>query len=459
MSEKETYKFPDESNLVRIAQEQAWYNMLMSKDYGNAKMLYNKQSGKIERKILDPMIPIPATISDITSDLLFGEFPNIEVEQGNETINDAFNDFLFNTDFDTNVLELANVISAQGTGFCRFWKLDGQTYYDFVKVSETIWQEDNFQFTNVKFIESVEKQDNVNLVYEIQEHDLENGRHVLKHYRLITDATTRDVKDRVEIDPDIYTDLDFIPVVKILNQGQLGRKTGRSDYAGKEQLFSEIDNRIDQNNSLLEENADPWIGLPPGILNQNGQFNKQNGKMFERTISGNPGDNEVNIIAWGSESILPSMEHTKQMIEMCFFTSRISGPIAGLTTSEGGQAESGRALKWKSVNTLSMISRKRKYWDNFIRHFIKIWGVFEGHEIDKKGIIIAWQDGLPMDSDEMIDSTVKQVQAQIMSRETAIKKAQELELDDATAELQKINGEESARVARETVNLNEAITI
>ena len=41
----------------------------------------------------------------------------------------------------------------------------------------------------------------------------------------------------------------------------------------------------------------------------------------------------------------------------------------------------------------------------------------------------------------------------------AIKKAQELELDDATAELQKINGEESARVARETVNLNEAITI
>ena len=451
--------FPNDLDKNRILQEQRWYNMLISQDTGNYKLSVDQSSGKINKTVINTMVPIASTISDINSDLLFGEFPVIEAQVEQDKINEAFNDYAFDSDFETKVSEAANVTSAQGTSFCRFWKVDGKTYYDFVKSSNTIWEEDYTGLTNVRFIENIEKKkNNQETWYEIQEHRLDNKKHIISHYYIITDDT-RLVKDIEEIEAEVITGYDFLPVSKIINQGRLGKDTGRSDYEGKEQLFSEIDNRIDQNNSILEDNADPWIGLPAGVLDMNGNFNRRFGKMFEKGVSGSSVDNQIDIVSYGAESIVPSMEHIKQMVEMCFFTSRISAPIAGLMTTNGGQAESGRALKWKSVNTLSMITRKRKYWEKFIRDFVFIWGSLENYKIEKKMVAIEWKDGLPMDDKEIIDGVIAQVNAKIMSRQKAVGVAQEISDEAITEELNLIDGEEAQRFARESVNLGNAITI
>ena len=94
------------------------------------------------------------------------------------------------------------------------------------------------------------------------------------------------------------TDIDFIPVVKYVNIGMMGLNSGKSDYQGKEQLFAEIDNRVDQINYILQEHADPWTLLPPGVLNEHGQFIRNQGKMIEK---GANTKSDVEIVAWNAQ--------------------------------------------------------------------------------------------------------------------------------------------------------------
>jgi len=85
-----------------------------------------------------------------------------------------------------------------------------------------------------------------------------------------------------------------------------------------------------------------------------------------------------------------------------------------------------------------MKQRKEKYANTFIRNFINQWSKLTGEEIEKQDIKIQWQDGLPIDEEEETTNVVAQVNAGLMSRETAIEKLQELSTDDAKDELDRI---------------------
>jgi hypothetical protein len=110
---------------------------------------------------------------------------------------------------------------------------------------------------------------------------------------------------------------------------------------------------------------------------------------------------------------------------------------------KGGVAESGRALKWRMVSTLAMINRKQLYWDDFFFDFFEMLKLIDKDysTIDPFRLIVRWKDGLPIDSYEIATDIVNQVNANIMSKLTAIKNAQGLDNTSAEKELSQIEVE------------------
>lgn len=443
--------YPLPKDTARIQKQNNYERLLNSKSFGNFKL--KSIDGRISREAVDPLVPLPQTISDISSDLLMGESPKITIPKDQ----DDLNDWIFDTNLESKLLEGATYASSIGSIFSRMYKNEEEILYDFVAANNVTFTRSLNVLTNVKFIDSIRNTKNSKgKLYNIQEYDLDKNEVTISTYTAQINKSTNKVEEITNLKSET-PGLDFIPVTQWVNIGIMGSDFGRSDYQGKEQLFAEIDNRIDQNNNVLEENAAPWLGMPPGILNQNGELNKSSSdnKMFEKAGSGNQGENSIDIIEWDGQ-LKSSFEQLTAMEDLVFFTSRISNSISGRTT--GGTSDSGRSLKWQSVSTIAMINRKKRYASDFLKTFINQWTKLRDKEIVKKDIKVEFQDGLPLDDKEVIESTVKQFDSGLMSQETAIKNLQETDDLQTQEEIARIQSDQQFQTGLE-VQASSPITL
>ena len=160
-------------------------------------------------------------------------------------------------------------------------------------------------------------------------------------------------------------------------------------------------------------------------------------------------DNTVDIATWDGQ-LTAAFDIVEKMISMIFFTSRISSPIAGL--EKGGVADSGRALKWRSINTFSAVQRRRVYYEaahqKFFNFLKRLDPSIKG---DVSDLQMIWRDGIPLDNSQIIDDVTQQVMSQIMSKKTAIMQVQEIDEKAALEEQDQIlleNGQSADIEAR-----------
>jgi hypothetical protein len=451
-------KFISEREKQRIKQQAQWDEMY------NGTYIYNWNIKNGEKVKIDPLVPLPAVISEISSDLLFGEFPEFKFESDTDT--DAVSEWIEdNKEFVTDVLEGATSTSSMGTIFWYLWQMDNQTFNMFIKPSNVLWREDKLGITQALLFKEIERSENNRwAVYKITELDFiwddneykspytdPKRQYVTRTYKIKIenpDGTGKDARviKEVDLEDETVTEWDFMPLIKVNNLKVLGAKSGKSDYQGKEQMFSEIDNRIDQINHVLQENADPWLFVPSGVLDNKNKLNKAQGKMIEKM--GGQGDNSVDIVTYDG-SLQDAFTQIDKLIELTLFTSRISTPISGfnMNTRQGGQVDSGRALKWKSINTFSMITRKRKYWSEAFQKFFMYMDVMDDDFklSDDFKMDILWKDGLPLDRQAIVDQVVKEINAGLKSKLQGIKEVNEVDDDMAKKELAQIDVERQAQ--------------
>lgn len=419
---------------ARLDQQTKWDQMLD----GEYVYILNvgDKNGKLEGKTVDPLVPVAGVISEISADLIFGEFPKISWG------NDGTDKKIFEAvgrNFKTDILEAATNVSAVGTLLCYLWKTEDQVHYKFLSVRNTLYTLDPLtgKIKEVRMFEVKVRTEN-KTIYGVQEHFIDfDGKYKVQYYDIEVDKMGEVTKITATQDETV-TNFDFLPFVKIDNMRRLNGTLGISDYKGKEQLFANIDDRIDQINYVLTEHADPWIGLPPGVLDANGKFNRKQGKMFEKTSTGT--NDEITVTAWDAR-LDSAFEAIDKMIEMVLFTARISPAFAGY--AKGGYAESGRALKWRMVSTLSMVARKRVYWEEFLKEFFDVFFKLSGQfgKLDAYALSIEWQDGLPLDDSEVLENVIKAVNGKIMSRLTGTERCMEINKKDAEIEQARIQFE------------------
>jgi hypothetical protein len=119
-------------------------------------------------------------------------------------------------------------------------------------------------------------------------------------------------------------------------------------------------------------------------------------------------------------------------------------------SKDGGQAESGRALKFKLLRTIAKRNRKKIYYDIALKKIIetamelgKAWGI----EIDGVKVStpekpsIDWGDGVINDETEATENSNKRIEAGTLSRADAIARLDGVSPDDAKKKVVEIDKE------------------
>jgi hypothetical protein len=175
--------------------------------------------------------------------------------------------------------------------------------------------------------------------------------------------------------------------------------------------------------------------------------------MIEKAPTGTA-ENSVELVTWDGQ-LTAAFEAVKSMMKQLLFTCRLSPAIMGLEVETGGTSESGRSLKWRSVNTLIALGKKRLYWNHSFRQFFSMLADMDPKyaSFKDKDLKIDWQDGLPIDITERTQVIVQQVNAGIKSKETAIRELNEVSKEMAQEEIEKINAEQTQNAEINSLSL------
>lgn len=226
---------------------------------------------------------------------------------------------------------------------------------------------------------------------------------------------------------------------------------GTSDYRDLQQLFFALNNRITKTDNILDKHSDPILAVPPGVIDDEGKVRKEALQMFE-VDNETGGFNKPEYIVWNA-NLDAAFKEIDKMVEMLFMFSEISPSTMGM--DNGGQAESGRALKFKLLRTIAKRNRKKMYYDEMIKEMIETsmelavaWNVdIEGQKVSTpEAPTIDWGDGIINDETEMTDNTVKRIDSGTISRADAISRLDGITPEEAKKKVKELDKEDAITV-------------
>jgi len=224
---------------------------------------------------------------------------------------------------------------------------------------------------------------------------------------------------------------------------------GTSDYKDLTQLFFALNNRLTKTDNILDKHSDPILAVPEGVLDENGQVRKEALGMFE-VDNQNPGFNKPEYIVWNA-NLDAAFKEIDKLVEFLFMFSDIAPGTVGFS-KEGGQAESGRALKFRLLRTIAKAKRKKIYYDIALKKMFetafelgKAWNItIDGVKVAQpEKPQINWSDGVVNDETEMIENTTSRIDNGTMSRSDAIAELDGMSPDDAKKKVKEIDKENS----------------
>jgi len=235
------------------------------------------------------------------------------------------------------------------------------------------------------------------------------------------------------------------------------RWNGISDYFDLDSLFFAINNRMTKNDNVLDKHTDPILMVPPGVLDEEGKPKKRDGRVIE---IGNADDGKPEYIVWDA-SLENAFKQIEKLVEFFYLIAEISPDVLGMGQ---GVNDSGRALKFKLMRTIAKVSRKKLYYDTQIKEALYVAQLLAKEnniEVDGKKLQgdakypeIIWQDGLPIDDSEQIDTETKALDAGITTTVEAIMRVYHLDQKAAEQLAQKAKDENKLPIPAPQFNKN-----
>lgn len=195
---------------------------------------------------------------------------------------------------------------------------------------------------------------------------------------------------------------------------------GQGDYEDLESLFEELNNRKSRNARILDKHSNPKMAVPLGVLDEDGNVRREQYEMFE--VAGEMGGlNKPEYITWDGK-LDAAERQIDDLIKTMFLVAEISPSVFGM--DNGGIAESGRALKFRLMRTLSKIKRKKTYFEDVLKKVINAAQLFEsnlGSGPVPVQVNIEFQDGIPTDAREEAEIREIEMRSGAISEETAVR--------------------------------------
>lgn len=233
----------------------------------------------------------------------------------------------------------------------------------------------------------------------------------------------------------VPTGIDRPLITHVPNWKTGNRYFGISDYHDLDSLFFAINNRLTKVDNILDKHSDPILMVPQGILDEKGRVKKKALGVIE-VQEGESGKPEY--IVWDA-SLENAFKEIEKLVDMLFLTSETAPDVFGMGK---GQADSGRALKYKLLRTIAKSARKKLYYDTRIKellytaqlmakeHNLQVDGVrLQGEPAE---VEISWNDGIPEDELDQVEIIGRKIDIGIQSKKSAIMELEQM--DEASAE-------------------------
>lgn len=223
---------------------------------------------------------------------------------------------------------------------------------------------------------------------------------------------------------------------------------GLSDYLDIQTLVDELNNRISRVSRVLDKHENPKLVLPPGMMKfdpATKRYYIEKDALDVVEVSTEVGANLPRYLVWDAQ-LEAAFKQIDKLIQIAFLVTETSPDAFGL--GQSGQAESGRALKFRLLRTLAKINRKRLYFDGALRRVLgaALWlessyGAALANDVPN--VRIEWRDGLPDDPREETETEAMAVGAGITSRRSAVRRLHRLSGGELEDELNEIDADQA----------------
>ena len=385
------------------------------------KLMTGKHFEAYTKLAYNPHIPyitanFAGIVSKLCADLLFGEAPTFTVDNGQDALDEIINDNSLQTICHTMAL------SSSYRGDCvfkvRFGKFRDwdERPYPIIEAVPSQWFFPTVDANNVMGMSEAV----IAWTRKIG-HDLFLRREIHQPGRIINELYRMDSENHVgEQLPLNYLD-EYAGLKEVEDTGYPGLLVeyvpnwrlddcfwGISDYFDLLPLQKELNNRLTKINKILDKHSEPRLILPPGVMEYDERLQRWYVKKEDlEALEVDPeqvGD-LPRYLTWDAQLTACYQEVDQLLDFLCLVTETAPASI-GLTSREGGTAESGKALRFRLIRTIGKIRRKERFFDQALKNVLyaaQHLNALYGSGPAPEPVSIEWKDGLPDDPQEFAE--------------------------------------------------------
>lgn len=246
------------------------------------------------------------------------------------------------------------------------------------------------------------------------------------------DAWPVKLADGSSLPEEELTGLSRVSIICVPNQIVCG--VAASDYDNLLEQQDTLNAKNTQVTVVLAKHAMPKFRAPKSAADNEGNLNTS-GEVFW-SPDGAAGDGGYGYITWDAK-LEPAMADKKATLHALCTQAEFPASVLGL--EESGADDSARKVRLKAAPALAKVARKVPIWQKAIRLMISLAMEAENGAVPTMPIAVEMRDGLPVDPMEVAEEVSTLVSARVMSKRRALMK-QGLDKpaqDDELAELAK----------------------
>lgn len=414
-----------------------WYNVEDSRrilTYEKYERFYNNQYTNAEKNKLpvDSIYYVAANLAksiiEITPDFLFGEAPRVTAPN-----QDLIDYIAETTKFNTLMYRTALTATIKGDAVIKLYLHNNQvkaqliqpenffpTYNLFgdleeVTIATIIETEENYSYL---LKETITKEKIIRSLHKIDENkDIKEDLSITSHPL---------TKGLAAIEKNI---LDSVPVIHIPNI--LSPKSdvfGIADLAGCDELILGINKRLTEIDYIITKHADPKLQVPMGILDsvRNLDIIEQGDTKFVhvtgldnqdfKVIEKSPQDAEMKYVQ-PDLNLSSAFEELDRLINLLLLQTKTSPGLVN-NNKDGGQAESGKALRLRLMDTERKLRQKKVFYEKAIKDLFMIAQLLLNKQPETVDVEFI---NMINDTSENIDNALKLYNNNLISHREALK--------------------------------------
>lgn len=461
-------KYPTKELSDRIARYNLYEKIFLGEHFDAFKQISPKETSEAFSRLKYVACNFGKMMSMLSADMLFEEFPKITLPGGD---NDFMGAMLSGNSFNTQLYESGAEQSYFGDVVLRMRAKDNELILEDVQ-PHSYEVESNpmnvraeptahiFQWkVTLPGLAGKEKEALFQEIHrkgkiEYKLWELDRGEKVLE-LEVGQYFKTEDGKPHPS---EVDTEVDDFLVVHIPNYRTNTRIWGISDYQDLMSLFYAINNRVSRVDGILDAHGEPILAVPDGVLDDEGKVRREAFGVIE--VDGmESGGAMPQYIVWDAK-LESAFDEIDRLVDYLFMFSDMSPALFG--RDKDGQAESGRALKYRLLRTLAKKHRKELYYDaNLKRFFFTAQKFAKANRLSIKGTkitkapvepVIKWQDGIINDALEQIEIEERKLDSGLTTKAESIAVLDGITEEEAQEKLKKVEKEREKNKPAFTTN-------